>query len=128
MDFKTDFSLPENLFLKGGTSVLGKVVRVGGKEPKLRLQLPSGKVLTCETSEPIAKQLGHKLYETVVCKGEAVWDLSSNEITKFRIKEVGPFRESLASDAFDKLSQAMPLSLNRWRSEGIDSLTLASNS
>ncbi len=125
---KTDFCLPHNLSLKGGTSVLGKVVRVGGKEPKLRLQLPSGKVLTCETSEPIAKELGHKLYETVVCKGEATWELESNEIIKFRIKEVKPFRQCLASEAFNGLARAMPLTLERWRSEGIDNLTIASES
>lgn len=120
---ETDFSLPESLSVKGGTSVIGTVLRVGGKEPKLRLQLPSGQILTCDTSEQIAKELGHKLYDTVVCRGEATWDLSTNEVTKFRIKEVGIFKQGPASEAFMNLAKVMPRTLSLLDAEDSESFT-----
>lgn len=110
--------LPEALQVSGQSSLIGTVVRVGGADPKVGLKLASGKTLSCDTSEAIARQLGHRLYDVVTCKGDVCWDMQTNSITKFRIKEVGSFRQGYASEAFSALAAAMPLTLGQWKHSG----------
>lgn len=118
--FDSSITLPSELKFRGRSSLIGEVVRVGGDDPKVRLRLPSGgKPLTCETTEAIARELGHRLYEIVICKGTATWDYATGEILKFRIDEVGTFKKVTASKAFESLAAAMPSVVERLRVEGI---------
>ena len=123
-----EFSLPEDYTLTGRTSLIGTVVRVGGGSPKVSLKLPTGKTLHCDTSEEIAKALGHRLYDVVTCKGEACWDIETNQVIKFKIKDVGGFKDCRASEAFAALAGAMPDTIKRWRSEGLENVFPGDNS
>lgn len=105
--FDYNITLPAELKFHGGSSLIGEVVRVGGADPKVRLKLPSGKFLSCDTTESIAKELGHRLYETVTCKGNATWDYTTGEVLRFRIEHVGTFKKVSASKAFENLAAAM---------------------
>lgn len=115
---------PEAYKLRSKTTILGEVVRVGGSDPKVGLRLANGKVVSCETTEDVAKELGHRLYELVSCRGYAVWDVASNNILKFRIHSVKPFRQSKASVVFSTLAMAIPETIERWRAEGMQSTPL----
>ncbi|HRH95586.1 MAG TPA: hypothetical protein PLB55_06600 [Prosthecobacter sp.] len=114
--------LPDNLRMPGETSMIGTVVRVGGNEPKVGLKLANGKTLSCETTEAIAKELGHRLYDVVTCEGEAVWDMETGTVLKFRITEVGTFIEGSVSEAFSEIAKAMPSTIEKWRSKGLAQL------
>lgn len=117
--FDSSINIPAPAKFKGGTTVLGEVVGVGGKDPKVRMKLASGKVLSCDTTEEIAKELGHRLYDLVTCKGQAVWDNDSGHIMKFRIFSVGNFKKIKVSEAFESLAAAMPLTVERWNDLGL---------
>lgn len=117
ISLRYNITLPVEFKFRGGSSLIGQVVRVGGEEPKVRLKLPSGKVLSCDTSEHVAKELGHRLYETVTCKGYATWDYATGEVLKFKIETVGKFRKVPASVAFENLAEAMPSVIAKWNSE-----------
>ena len=115
-------NMPEIGMLAGNTSLLGQVMRVGAVEPRVRLKLASGKILSCETSETIAKQLGGRLYEIVSCKGEATWDRKDDSLIKFKIKAVNAYVFGKASDAFSALAKAMPETLARWHTDGLENV------
>ncbi len=117
--FDSSLSIPSQKKIKGKTTVIGEVVRVGGSLPKVRLRLASGKELSCDTSESVARELGHRLYDTITCRGSAVWDYTSNEILSFKIETVGAFRKGKASEAFAALSEAIPETLSDWNDRGI---------
>jgi len=114
-----DMELRKESKLSGKTSLIGKVIRVGGADPKVVLKLPSGKNISCETSEDIAIMLGHRLYDTVSCSGYATWCLEDYSVSHFRILEVRPFKKSSASEAFSALAAVMPKTIAKWRSEGV---------
>lgn len=115
--FDYNIALPVGQKLRGHSSLIGQVIRVGGEEPKIRLKLPSGRVVSCETTQEIAKNLGHRLYDSVTCKGNAIWDYTTGEVLKFRIDEVGAFRMTSASEAFHALAEAMPAVIAGWEKE-----------
>lgn len=114
-----DTELPSSSKMSGNTSIIGKVVRVGGSDPKVGLKLSNGRTLSCDTSEMLAKEMGHRLYEVVVCKGEATWNLGDNSLLKFKVKDIAPFHRKPASEAFAELAAVMPKTLARWRQEEV---------
>jgi hypothetical protein len=118
--FDYTIELPVEQKVKGRTSILGEVIRVGGEEPRIRIRLPSGKTLTCDTSETIAKELGHCLYEPVTCNGVATWDFDTNEVLKFKIEKARTFTKVPASKAFEDLAKAMPSVVNRLQKTGLE--------
>lgn len=50
--------LPERPKVRGETVIYGKVERVGGVEPKVRLRLSSRESISCHLSEALARQVG----------------------------------------------------------------------
>ncbi|RYD21742.1 MAG: hypothetical protein EOP88_10350 [Verrucomicrobiaceae bacterium] len=117
--FDSSLALPQNLSFKGDSSLVGEVIGVGGISPKVKLKLGTGRSISCETSEVIAKELGHRLYETVHCFGTATWDNETLEVLKFQIREVGEFKRVKVSRAFEDLASSIPSTMNRWQSLGI---------
>jgi len=117
--FDSSFAIPANRKIKGKTTVIAEVVRVGGATPKVRLRLSSGKEISCDTSEAIARELGHRLYDTITCRGSAYWDFTSSEILSFKIEQIGAFKKRKASEAFVALADGMQETLNDWDERGI---------
>jgi hypothetical protein len=93
--------------LTGETTVYGRVVRVGGKEPKAMVELLSGQTIYCETTETIAKKLGTRLYTNVGLLGLARWDAESLKLEQFTITDVTPYEELPLEDAMNQLAKAV---------------------
>ncbi len=118
--FDYSISLPADQKFRGKSSILGEVLRVGGEEPKVRLRLPSGKTLSCDTSESVARELGHRLYDFVTCTGVATWDYATGEVLRFRIEKARAFNRVPASKAFANLAAAMPIGASKLAEAGIE--------
>jgi len=114
--------LPEVYHIKSATSIIGEVLRTGGASPTVQMRLPNGKILACSTSEEIAKQLGKRLYEVVVCHGTAMWTSDNKAIEEFKIKSVGAYAYSPPSLAFQKLRESMPLTLKEMEKLSVSEL------
>lgn len=100
---ETRFQKPKRL--NGITTVYGKVIRVGGRTPRVMIGLLNGKTLFCETKQDIAESLGSKLYKTVGLTGKAFWDSSLN-IEDFTIQEVIPYEDKSFGEAIRILSES----------------------
>jgi hypothetical protein len=92
--------------LKGETTVYAKVIRVGGKEPKVEIETVDGLTLFCTASYDIATKLGEKLYQIVGLIGVAEWDTVLNNIDEFSIKEVTEYKRTPLKEAMRKLADA----------------------
>lgn len=93
--------------LSGETTVYGKVVRVGGKEPRAMVELLNGQIVFCETTEAIARKLGTRLYTNVGLFGVAHWDAESLKLQQFTISDVTPYEELPLEDAMNQLAKAV---------------------
>ena len=92
--------------LKGETTVYAKVVRTGGKEPKVEIETIDGRTLFCDAPLEVTIALGTKLYQTVGLIGIAEWDYALNNIIQFSIKDVAEYEQKPFKDAMEELADA----------------------
>ena len=90
--------------LDGETTLYGEIIRVGGKEPKVTLELTSGQTISCDASEALTKDLATRLYTWVGLKGMATWNAHDNRLITFNIQKITSYENLSYSQAFDLLS------------------------
>lgn len=91
--------------MTGETTILGKVIRVGGKDPKVAIETTDNRTITCRTTQSIAKELGKKLYSIVSLNGLAHWNLSDLSIEEFVIKSIGSYEDGSMVDTMEAISR-----------------------
>lgn len=90
--------------LRGETTVYAKVVRVGGKEPKVEIETVDGLTLFCDAPLDAVTRLGSKLYQIVGLVGVARWDYTLSKIEEFSIKDVTEYEKVPFKQAMDELA------------------------
>ncbi len=99
--------IPSPSYVYGQTEILGKVIRVGGKNPKAMIELTDGSILYCDVPEDIARQLGHQLYSLAKFEGFAKWESKTLELDEFKIHSVKEFPNMEPSKLFGELSNML---------------------
>lgn len=86
---------------KGTSSFVGKLRQVGGVAPTLRLEIDKGRAISVRATEEQAKEIAAVLYQVVVLRVEAEWDIESAEVVSCKLIDWdrGPYR-SLQEGAF----------------------------
>ncbi len=92
--------------LKAETIIYAKVVRVGGKEPRVEIETVDGKTLFCDANLDVTTKLGTKLYQVVGLIGVAEWDIDLDNIEQFSIKDVTDYEKVPFKDAMAELAKA----------------------
>jgi hypothetical protein len=92
-----------NPILEGEVKIFGKVVDSGGNNPNVHLKISDEKELIFPTTETLAKELAHRLYEKVSLVGIAKWDAITYEIKSFKIKEIVDFAPGKTLSALNEL-------------------------
>lgn len=106
MDVGFELFLPEDHFIRGETVIYGKVERVGGVDPKVRVRLSEHEVVSCRLDEALAMELGAHLYTEVGLRGQATWDATDHSLAYFRVDEILPFENRGAAEAALALKDA----------------------
>ena len=106
MDLGFERYLPEEHFIRGETVIYGKVERVGGVDPKVRVRLSEHEVVSCRLNEELAKELGLHLYAEVGLRGQATWDAKDHSLAYFRVEEILQFENAGAVSAACVLNDA----------------------
>jgi hypothetical protein len=89
---------PTDKYIKGKTSMLAYVIRVGGAEPRVLVRLPGGERRTFRVATPeLAQQI--RIYQKSVLSGDAKWFRGSRKLADFKVTRVGPFNEKTADPA-----------------------------
>ncbi len=97
----TVISIPASIH--GQTTIYGKLMRVGGSEPKARIQTIQGKTISCSMSEQLAQELGSRLYTQIGLNGTAEWAHDLSEIISFKASSICPYRHKSTVDSFNEL-------------------------
>lgn len=90
---ENEIKISEEFFYEGETTIYGRIERVGGATPKVRLRVDDEQVLYIDISENTAKKIAHCLYETIGVKGLAKWRKDNFELEDFKIEEVLDFQD-----------------------------------
>lgn len=81
---ETNLEVDETFYLQGETTIYGKVVRIGGATPKVRIEIDKNKSISIEVKTDVAKDLSSHLYETVAITGLAKWKKEDNELVDLK--------------------------------------------
>ena len=102
------------LLLKGETTVVGTVEKVGGAgETRCQMRVPGRRrALYCNVAgKELARRLGHCLYQTIAATGSAVWIHRSWRIYKFTIKD---FEQPRLGDPDEAIKELRKAGLDAW--------------
>ncbi|WP_148560738.1 hypothetical protein [Zobellia galactanivorans] len=76
--------ISDSLYFKGKTTVYGKIMRIGGSEPKVRIKTDDGIYLSVVVSKEVAKELSPNLYSRIGIKGTGKWKKYNNELEEIK--------------------------------------------
>jgi hypothetical protein len=82
----SDIKITDSLYFKGETTVYGKIMRIGGSEPRVRIKTDNGSSISVVTSKKNAKELSPNLYSRVGVKGVGKWKKETNELVEIKAK------------------------------------------
>ena len=99
--------ITEAFFYEGETTIYGRIERVGGAIPRVRIKLDNDQVLFLDITETIAKKLANRLYENVVLKGLAKWRKENFMIEDFKIEDIQYFEATIMQDAIESLKETV---------------------
>ena len=79
--------IPQHPKVTAQTIIYGRIVRVGGVDPRVMVEQASGKTIFCRVKdEDLARKLGERLYMWAGFDGLATLDSDSLEILEFRVE------------------------------------------
>jgi hypothetical protein len=103
----TNIEFPATKFVEGETVIYGKVLRVGGVEPRAFIQLEGQKSIAIKITEELAKELAKRLYTVVGLKGQAKWLIDDYSIQKFRLLDIIDYEQEPYTKTFEELSSVI---------------------
>lgn len=99
----TEIEFNKNPIIKEDITIFGRITDSGGDNPNVHLKVNDEITLIFPTSEAIAKQLAHKLYERVSLFGTVKWDAITYKVLDFKIKEIIEFKPGNTLKAINEL-------------------------
>ncbi|MGO8751351.1 MAG: hypothetical protein ACLQNE_35845 [Thermoguttaceae bacterium] len=101
--------------MHGATSLLARVIRVGGEgKATAKLRLSDNEEITAHVpNADLAQALGALLYQRVELRGEATWSARSFKILAFKVTSLGTYIES-KSDPVRALAELREASHGFW--------------
>lgn len=106
--------ISKNLLLKGDTTIIGRVERVGGAtDMRCLLRVPGrSRILYCDVQgRELARRLGQHLYENIVATGTATWIHRTWKVLDFTIKD---FTQPTLGDPTEAIDRLRAAGLSAW--------------
>lgn len=100
-NIEIEYSAPASI--KGETTVYGKIIRIGGEEPKLHFRTNDEEKLIFDIDEALAKKLSPRLYDFIGLVGVATWDIVNFRIENFEVKRIIDLEDTPITQTFNEL-------------------------
>lgn len=99
--------IPQHPKITAQTVIYGRIVRVGGVDPRVMIEQAPGKTTFCRVKdESLARKLGERLYMWAGLEGLATLDSDSLNILDFNVENVTEYEGDLTLvDAFAELKE-----------------------
>lgn len=108
LDLPSDFAIevPAPNYLRGETVLYGKIERVGGVRPRIRLRVSDREIVYGDITEEQSRDLGSRLYSHAALRGQATWDAQDGSVAYFRVEEILHYQRGKVTAAFEELRKA----------------------
>jgi len=92
--------------VRGGTSVLAYVNKVGGSTCRAEIHLSSGQKISAKVKKKaLAEELGRLLYRQVELRGIATYRSETMEMREFEIQDIGRYSGDDPAEAIQTLAE-----------------------
>lgn len=98
--------LPAPDYERGETVLYGKIERVGGVRPRVRLRVSAREIVYADVDEEQSRVLGGRLYSQAALRGQATWDAVTGGVVYFRVDEILEYESGSIIEAFEELALA----------------------
>jgi len=95
--------VPSPEYHRGETVIYGKIERVGGVRPRVRLRISDREVISADINGEQSREPGSRMYSQAGLRGQATWDAQDGSIVYFRVEEVLHYHPAKVTSAFDEL-------------------------
>lgn len=103
----TNLKINRYFFVKGQTTVYGKLIRLGGAKPLVRIELDDGKAISFETTEKNARELASHLYKRIGIKGMAKWKKENYELMELKPQEFIKLNDRTLTEKMNGLAELL---------------------
>lgn len=106
LDLPPDYPIevPQPDYVRGETILYGKVERVGGVRPRVRLRVSDREIVSADITEEQGRELGQLLYHETGLRGHATWEVLDGSVAYFRVIEVIHHTPASTTAAFQELA------------------------
>lgn len=70
--------------IRGASVLFGRLLRIGGQEPRVALRLGDGRLVTGNATEEVARRIASMLYQDVGLRATVSWDPRTWEVVTFQ--------------------------------------------
>ncbi|MHB1305810.1 MAG: hypothetical protein ACYC23_01870 [Limisphaerales bacterium] len=102
--FSIEIPAPE--YQRGETVIYGRIERVGGVRPRVRIRVAEREIVYGDITEEQSRELGSRLYSQAALRGQATWDGHDGSVAYFRVEEILHYDRGKVSSAFEELRRA----------------------
>lgn len=106
-EITSDTQIAPSVLVSGKTTIYGKLFMVGGKDPNIHIETPSGESMICKVNISQAIFLANKLYSWVGLKGKARWDSKFFQIRDFEVEEIIDFEPGKTGQTLTDLGKSI---------------------
>lgn len=105
LDLPSDFAIevPAPEYQRGETVIYGRIERVGGVRPRVRIRVSEREIVYGDVTEEQSRELGSRLYSQAALRGQVTWDGQDGSVVYFRVEEILHYERCKVSDAFNEL-------------------------
>ncbi|MBC6418989.1 MAG: hypothetical protein GDA44_09480 [Prochloron sp. SP5CPC1] len=97
--------IPEVVLIPGETTLYGKITRVGGENPNIRLKTFDGQSVSCSASQALAKIAGKRLYQEVGLHGIGKFNPETFNLETFEATHFADYSPTDPSEALNRLRE-----------------------
>lgn len=99
-----EIAIPKSQTITGETTLYGKIIRIGGEEPKVHFRIDENQKLIFDIDENLAKKLSPKIYDFIGLVGIATWNSKDFSIEKFEVSRLLEFDNKPIATTFTEIS------------------------
>lgn len=116
--FGDEFRKDKLKWVRGYTTVYGKLKFIGGDKPQAKVELSNGSTVLIYLTEAKAKDIGGLIYSNVKIQGKANWVGPTLRMVSIELDKIVPFDRLNAEETFKLLASDLG---SKWKNEDIDS-------
>lgn len=103
LSFDYELIKQENVLVKSDISIFGELIKIGGETSKAWFELTNGQKIDFGITKEQAEELSPNLYKTIGLKGNAKWNVKTQNIISFKLYDILTYKSGNILKGLEKI-------------------------